>query len=279
MASPLLILVPLALIGAAAAGSGTRRRRGAQRRKIPEPQKINLDLLPAAVPASVVPPGVISIGVTPGGTTPPEPDLALDAGAGSQDPDPIEDFDPFAVPEDSVVLPKQGPPLPPMWEGAYDDPEIVALHNEMNAYFAAAGLGDSGLAEDLTVLPKAPVYRRYSIPDRRYWQNMLYTLLMLKESGLGDMAIKMRGYRPPWYNEAVGGKKNSTHQWFSGVDIRRGPGTSLSDLYDAAEWLWENRAKAYNMGIGMYQNNIHVDTRRPKKRTKWGPKKGRLKGD
>jgi len=183
---------------------------------------------------------------------------------------PDDTIDPWSVPEGDTVLPKDGPPLPPIVEGPGNDPEIVALHNEMDGYFASRGVLDRATARQVTLLPKAPANRRYSIPDRRYWENMAATLAVLKETGLGD--LKLRGYRPPWYNEKVNGSANSTHQWFSAVDIRRGEGTSMREIHDAAKWLWDNKSRDLNMGIGVYQNNIHIDTRRPR-RAKWGSKK------
>lgn len=171
-------------------------------------------------------------------------------------------------------MPRASAPLPPLLEGPKDRPEVAELLREMDAYFEEAGVLDRASAVNVTLLPAAPLARRYSIPDRRYWENMVCTLRLLKETGLG--AVSLRGYRPPWYNKRQKGSSTSTHQWFSALDIRRSGDTSMREIHEAAKWLWDNRAAEHNMGIGVYGNNIHIDSRRPRTRGRWGSRKALL---
>lgn len=230
---PLLLVVALA---AAASGGGSRRRKG--------PTTFIEFEDPDTVVGDTEDPGVL--------------------------PDPT--FDPSVMPVDSVVLPKDGPPLPPVAEGVEGDPVIADWHAQMNAYFASMGVLDQATAEEVTFLPKATEID-FAVPDPRYWENMVVTLLMLKETNLRDRDLDLRGYRPAWYNEATGGSDNSTHQWFSALDIRPRGNTSMGEIFDAAQWLWDNRSRDANMGIGVYNNNIHIDARRPEGRAKWGSRK------
>lgn len=172
------------------------------------------------------------------------------------------------------ILPRVAAPLPPIFEGAEDDPEIVRLLAEMDACFAAAGVLDRARAIDVTRLPRAGSRRRHSIPDKRYWSNMIHLLGLLKETELGE--VSLRGYRPRWYNEQVNGSRTSTHQWFSALDIRRAGDTSMRQVHEAAKWLWQNRSLEHNMGIGVYAGNIHIDSRRPSRRARWGSRKALL---
>lgn len=170
-----------------------------------------------------------------------------------------------------VAMPRAARPLPPLLEGPQDLPEVARLLKEMDAYFEKCGVLDRATAADVTLLPGAPADRRYSIPDRRYWENMVCILRLLKETGLG--ALNLRGYRPTWYNQARKGSANSTHQWFSALDIRRSGDTSMREIHQAAKWLWDNRSAEHKMGIGVYANNIHIDARRPRVRGRWGSRK------
>jgi len=170
-----------------------------------------------------------------------------------------------------TVLPRAGEPLPPVAEG--DAMDVADWHAEMDNYFADYGVGDMATAAMVTYLPKATEVD-YSIPDPAYWENMAYTLNVLRQFGL-DLGVdaEVRAYRPPWYNKAVGGAPGSTHQWFSAIDLW--PRTiRVGRLHDEARRLWQDRS-IHDVGVGMYKNNIHVDTRRGRS-AKWGSRKNLL---
>ncbi len=172
------------------------------------------------------------------------------------------------------VLPRTGQVMGPIAEGNANDPEIADLHRQIDDYFRQLGVDDLATAEMVTFLPKATEID-YAIPPPEYWQNMAYTLEVLRRTGL-DLKndVEIRGYRPPWYNKAVGGASGSTHQWFSAIDLlpRR---VGVRRLHDEARKLWRNHRNEDDLGVGMYRGNIHVDARRGRP-AKWGSKKDLL---
>jgi len=192
-------------------------------------------------------------------------DLGLDLGADPDEPAPSKGW---TTSVGGAVLPRAGDPLPPVAEGSALD--VARWHADMDTYFYQQGVGDQGLAARLTYLPKARDVE-YAIPDPRYWENMAYTLAVLRGAGFDLDAVETRGYRPPWYNEAVGGAPGSTHQWFSAIDLWP-KATSVGRLHDLSGDLWAARRQADELGIGMYTNNVHVDTRRGSP-AKWGSRK------
>lgn len=194
-------------------------------------------------------------------------DLNIDLGADPDEPPAGKGADM----DGNTILPRAGEPLPPVAEG--DAMDVADWHRDMDDYFASQGVSDVATAALVTYLPKATEID-YAIPDPAYWGNMAYTLGVLRDTGLvlGE-DVEVRGYRPPWYNKAVGGSAGSTHQYFSAVDLWPKK-VRVSRLHDEAKRLWADR-HTHETGIGMYGNNIHVDTRRGRP-ARWGSKKSLL---
>lgn len=75
-------------------------------------------------------------------------------------------------------------------------------------------------------------------------------------------------YRDKDYNKAVGGKKNSLHLDFNAIDFTVVNKKDLKQLYETLD-AWDKTDNLFdflpkrtgNMGIGLYDNFIHLDTR------------------
>jgi uncharacterized protein YcbK (DUF882 family) len=165
----------------------------------------------------------------------------------------------------------QGRAPTPMYEGPADHPDIVALLQEMDDYFASAGIDTNVIdAWEVTRLRK---FHRTAIPPREFWPRMAATIkyvFMPIRRQLGEEIVITSGYRTPEYNAFVGGAKGSRHQWFEALDMHTPPGLENQQAILAAD-LFLRYGDRLNMGLGIYgspgnASNIHVDTGH-KKRT------------
>ncbi len=157
----------------------------------------------------------------------------------------------------------------PIAVGVPGNPEIDQLLAEMNAALTAAGIDTSkASAYELTLMPSTPT-QAVAIPPRAYWPSIIYTLktaVMPLRNKLG-FPLRFRGYRPPDYNEAVGGKPGSRHQWFQALDISVVDGSvakSTALALEAAR-IFNNHGKELKMGLGVYgtqedPTHVHIDT-------------------
>ena len=158
-----------------------------------------------------------------------------------------------------------GPPSP-IWEGREDNPETAALLQEMDDYFASYGGIDLNLidAREVTLLRK---WGRHAIPPREYWPRMAATMrygFMPLRRALGGAIILTSAYRPPEYNEYVGGADNSRHMYFEGLDMVAPTGMANQQAMLAAR-MWLQYGERMRMGLGVYgapgnATNIHIDT-------------------
>jgi hypothetical protein len=160
-----------------------------------------------------------------------------------------------------------------MYVGKPGNAQVEALLAEMNTYFRSQG-ADLNLisAEEVTRMRKAPG-KPYAIPPREYWPRMARTITQLYmplRKRMGEPLQILNGYRPPEYNEIVGGAPNSRHQWFDGLDIMipESASTSASRKQLALEGarLYHEEGDRLGVGFGAYDpappqapGNIHLD--------------------
>lgn len=168
--------------------------------------------------------------------------------------------------------PKKGNPPKPMMVGNPKDPEVAAVLQELDDYLDAYGVGEYTSAKELTTMPKAPGMP-VAIPPYKLWPNMISTLRIWQpiREKLG-FPMSLRGYRPPDYNEAVGGSPTSAHMWFSTLDIRPGvySSTNRKNLALEGAKVYVDRGDELKIGFGAYgetPTNIHLDTHRRAKHT------------
>ena len=229
--SPVVLLVPLALLFAA--GAGGKKRRPTE--------------------GIVVPP-------TPGlpeGEEEPEPDVDGEDDAGLE-----IDLPPKTTPQ----WPQMAKPSP-IAVGMPNDPEIASLLRQMEDEFTSLGVDLRYVTpEEVTVMPKAPG-RPVAIPPMEFWPRMAQTLreLFIPLRIAMGMPLQARGYRAPDYNEAVDGAPGSRHQWFEGIDIRPVGGTAADKrrLAMLAAQMYLDRGDELQIGFGVYGKSaptVHFDT-------------------
>lgn len=155
--------------------------------------------------------------------------------------------------------------------GQPDDPEMSSDLESLQLYMDYEGIDPSIVsAVDVTTMPKAPG-DPVAIPPFDLWPNIITTikLYLLLRQRVG-LPMNVRGYRPPDYNEAVGGSDRSTHQWFSALDIRLDPEAATTEnkrrLGDEAAQIFKLYGDVLNMGFGIYGSNaanvVHFDSMR-----------------
>lgn len=158
-------------------------------------------------------------------------------------------------------------PPRPIAEGKANNPEIDALLREMDDYFASYGINLDWInASEVTLLRK---WGRHAIPPREYWPRMAATIrwgFQPIRAALGGPITITSAYRPPDYNEAVGGAEDSRHQYFEGLDMVASGGQANKQALLAAG-IWIRSGERMRMGLGVYgspgsASNIHIDTGR-----------------
>ena len=116
---------------------------------------------------------------------------------------------------------------------------------------------------------------KHTMPPEHLHCNIIPTLTMLQaiRDFLGR-PIKINScYRDEKYNQAVGGKKNSLHIQFNAVDFKpvafasedlENLAAEIDNNKFASLTVWGNKLITLTpdlLGIGLYDNFIHLDTR------------------
>lgn len=140
------------------------------------------------------------------------------------------------------------------------NPEIAALLIELDDFLASNGVNTAKVsAESLTRMRKAPrVDGRLpvAIPPRALWPNVLPAALYL--SDFPEVFVIYNGYRPPDYNEAVGGAAGSLHQDFAAVDFYGAHDRSRAAL--ALAFDHDNKRTPGGAAVyGKAKPSMHVD--------------------
>lgn len=181
---------------------------------------------------------------------------------------------------DANYRPGVGTPPNAWMAGDPFDSEISTALAELEDFITTSGVPKKyWSALEICRLPKGQSYvgshpghravshKAVAIPPRELWPNILGTLelfIVLRERIGAPCAL--RGYRPPDYNEVVGGSPKSRHMWFAALDIY--PPVGKNKL------LGLEGARLYNeysdVGFGAYgqplTSNIHIDTGSRKRR-------------
>lgn len=159
----------------------------------------------------------------------------------------------------------QSPPEP-LYVGQRGDPELETLLSQMDATFRSYGVKLDWIdAAEVTVMRKTNGY--HAIPPKGYWPRMAATIVYgfqpIRRALKGPIVITS-AYRPPDYNEAVGGEEGSRHQFFEALDMVAPKGMANQQALVAAK-LWVTQGANMRLGLGIYgepgaASNIHIDT-------------------
>ncbi len=196
-----------------------------------------------------------------------EPDPTFYPDGPNQLPDDAPDLDPDLWDVDQI-LPGTGTPPPPLIVGFPDEPQVAVALDELDQFLSDHNVGSYTDAEELTTMLKAPG-QPVAVPAYSLWENMLPTLWVWDQiRNEIQVPMALRAYRPADYNLAVGGAKNSLHQWFSELDIRISGEDNTSAnrlaLALAAARYYKQFGGEYDLGFGAYGSpvpgNIHLDS-------------------
>lgn len=161
-------------------------------------------------------------------------------------------------------------PVPP--ESDSTEPLDADWLAELNAELLAAGVTNFR-AEEFTLLPKAKPKARHEMPPRELWPNLIAVAKLAQKIRdlYGEPLWISSGYRPAWYNKAVGGASKSQHIHAAAVDLnvlpsKRNP-TRTRKLEQATAQVWLDDITAN--GFGVYKGaRTHIDSAGG--RRKWG---------
>lgn len=121
-------------------------------------------------------------------------------------------------------------------------------------------------AEEITYLPKSKREKNI-VPQGELFQNMVNVAYLAERIrvALGAPLAVSSGYRPEWYNTAVGGASNSAHLRAAALDLNAQSSNDALRLKSIAESMWRNEEARF-AGLGFYKNvprRIHVDVTHP----------------
>jgi uncharacterized protein YcbK (DUF882 family) len=138
--------------------------------------------------------------------------------------------------------------------------------DDLQTALLAAGVVNFTIQE-ITFLPKAKPPRCFVPDDAQLVKNLIRVSILAQaiRTELGAPLSVSSGYRPAWYNTAVGGAPSSAHTRAAALDLNARNSDEALKLRSIAESLW--RARAHNFaGLGLYRKaprRIHIDVLHP----------------
>ena len=152
---------------------------------------------------------------------------------------------------------------------AKQDPKLLKEYQQFFASFMKAPPPLMELVTNRNFVPKNCEYKRFSIPPKKYWNNLKSSLLLLEKLHQNEYFKSYTitaTYRNPELNTCVDGAKKSKHIQNFAVDfhILNPKETHKADSERLEQKLcdfWRKEGKQYRMGFGVYGNNrFHIDT-------------------
>ena len=145
------------------------------------------------------------------------------------------------------------------------EPQEITLEDLQTA-LTAAGVGNFS-AHEITYLPKEKPPRCIVPQDPTMLDNLLRVAFLAQaiRTELGAPLSVSSGYRPDWYNTAVGGAPSSAHLRAAAIDLNARTSDEALKLRSIVEKLWKERAHDF-AGLGLYHKapkRVHVDVSHP----------------
>lgn len=142
--------------------------------------------------------------------------------------------------------------------------EVRGLLDEYARYLKAQGVNMSWFSVgELTKLRRTG---KYAIPPKHLWDEMARTILFVAQpirEEFGHPLNIYNAYRPRWYNEQVGGAKNSLHIRNAALDLIPYDGSLRRRLAEVAARYFIDNGDRYQIGMGIYNyprmTGVHVD--------------------
>lgn len=149
------------------------------------------------------------------------------------------------------------------------DPNALKQYQLFFAGFMKAPPPLMELVTNRNFVPKSCEHVRFSIPPKKYWNNLKSSLILLEKLHQNEYFKTYTitaTYRNPELNRCVEGAKKSKHLQNFAVDfhILNPKETHKADSQKLQKKLcdfWRKEGKRYKMGFGVYGNNrFHIDT-------------------
>jgi uncharacterized protein YcbK (DUF882 family) len=118
-------------------------------------------------------------------------------------------------------------------------------------------------------------------PTEAMWPNILGALRIADDirAAWGKPVRVVSGYRSREYNTRVGGSEKSMHMEFRALDLQPVNGEIKPFQTLVARIVSEHRQKGANVGFGMYDTFVHIDTGAPTGRNRtWDERRDKSAG-
>jgi len=149
------------------------------------------------------------------------------------------------------------------------DPKLLADYYQFISQYLKHPPSLMELTTTRNYMPEKCYSKRFSIPPKHYWKNVVSSLQLLEKLNENEYfktytitAI----YRDPQLNKCVGGAGKSKHLYNFAVDFHvLNPKESNEQdrklLVQKMCQFWKKEGKNFKMGLGVYGNNrYHIDT-------------------
>lgn len=152
---------------------------------------------------------------------------------------------------------------------AKQDPQLLKEYQQFFSSFLKNPPPLMELVTNRNFVPEHCEIKRFSIPPKKYWNNIKPSMLLLEKLHQNEYFktyTVTATYRNPELNTCVEGAKKSKHMQNYAVDfhILNPKETNAEESKKLEQRLcefWHKEGKPYKMGLGVYGNNrFHIDT-------------------
>lgn len=152
---------------------------------------------------------------------------------------------------------------------AKQDPKLLADYYQFMSQYLKNPPSLMELTTTRNSMPERCYSKRFAIPPRRYWKNVVSSLQLVEKLNRNEYFKRYTitaVYRSPELNKCINGAEKSKHLYHYAVDfhVLNPTETVESDrnlLVKKMCQFWKVEGKHFKMGLGVYGNNrYHIDT-------------------